>query len=263
MHKRTRAKSTKSLTAREAELPPPAATVASPSQAGGVPQQPSTELRPLGHQNRIIIIDDHPIVRERLGELINQEPDLCVCGEAEDGQSALETIERTVPDLALVDISLKDTYGIELVKEIKNRYPKLKTLVLSMHDESLYAERALRAGARGYVTKQEASKKVIGAIRQVLGGGIYVSEKMAATMLWRVAGQPTSDGSVADRLSDRELEVFQLLGEGLAVREIATRLHLSVKTVEAHRTHIKEKLNIKTSPELLRYAIQSSLAAKQ
>jgi DNA-binding NarL/FixJ family response regulator len=208
---------------------------------------------------RILIIDDHPIVRERLGELINQEVDLIVCGEAEDGQSAMAVIEKTFPDLALVDISLKNTYGIELVKNIKEQRPKLLTLVLSMHEESLYAERALRAGARGYITKQEASRKVIGAIRQVLAGGIYVSEKMAGILIGRMAGEPKGDGSPADRLSNRELEIFQLLGGGLAVREIAMRLHISIKTVEAHRTHIKEKLNIKTSPELLRYAIQSSL----
>jgi DNA-binding NarL/FixJ family response regulator len=210
-------------------------------------------------KSRVLLIDDHPIVRERLAELINQEDDLMVCGEAEDAFSAMEAIDKTVPDICLVDISLKDSYGIELVKDIKAQHAQVKTLVLSMHDESLYAERALRAGARGYMTKQEASKKVIGAIRQVLGGGIYVSDKMAGVLLGRVAGEPRSDGSPIDRLSDRELEIFQLLGEGLAVREIAKRLHVSVKTVEAHRTHIKEKLNIKTSPELLRYAIQTSL----
>ncbi len=213
-------------------------------------------------RSRILIIDDHPIVRERLGELINQESDLMVCGEADDGASAMEAINKTVPDLALVDISLKDTYGIELVKDIKAQHPKLLTLVLSMHEESLYAERAIRAGARGYITKQEASRKVIGAIRLVLGGGIYASEKMAGILLGRVAGDPKGNGTPTDRLSDRELEVFQLLGSGLAVREIAKRLHISVKTVEAHRTHIKEKLNFRTSPELLRYAIQSSLTNK-
>lgn len=225
-----------------------------PSPAAGIEAKP--------RQSRILIVDDHPIVRERLGELITQEPDLIVCGEAEDNHSAMLEIDRTVPDLAIVDISLKDSYGIELVKEIKKRHPKLLTLVLSMHEESLYAERALRAGARGYITKQEVSRKVIGAIRQVLAGGIYASEKMASILLGRVAGEPRCDGTPASRLSDRELEIFQLLGGGLAVREIARQLHISVKTVEAHRTHIKEKLNIKTSPELLRYAIQSSLNEK-
>jgi DNA-binding NarL/FixJ family response regulator len=239
-------------------------------------------------KHRILIIDDHPIVRERLGELINHETDLLVCGEADDSKTALDAVDTTDPDLALVDISLKDTYGIELVKELKLRYPRLLTLVLSMHDESLYAERALRAGARGYITKQEASKQVIGAIHQVLNGGIYVSEKMASLLLRRVAGQPATpsapptpdpatltpngndNGSGSDRrrppptdrLSNRELEIFQLLGEGSTVRQIAERLQLSVKTVEAHRTHIKEKLNLRTSPELLRYAIQISLSGQ-
>jgi DNA-binding NarL/FixJ family response regulator len=231
--------------------PPAAAPAATEPAAAPKAKAPS--------KSRVLLIDDHPIVRERLAELINQEPDLMVCGEAEDAYSAMEAIDKVVPDIALVDISLKDSYGIELVKDVKAQHPQVKTLVLSMHDETLYAERALRAGARGYLTKQEASKKVIGAIRQVLSGGIYVSEKMAGVLLGRVAGEPRSDGSPVDRLSDRELEIFQLLGEGLAVREIAKRLHVSVKTVEAHRTHIKEKLNIKTSPELLRYAIQMSL----
>ena len=237
--------------ARKAKQPP--APVPAPAPA------PPASKPPAQSRSRILVIDDHPIVRERLAELINQEPDLMVCGEADDARSAMEAIDKTVPDLALVDISLKDTYGIELVKEIKAQHPQVRTLVLSMHDESLYAERALRAGARGYVTKQEASKKVVGAIRQVLGGGIYVSEKMAGVLLGRVAGDKQGNGSPADRLSDRELEIFQLFGEGLPVREIAKRLHVSTKTVEAHRTHIKEKLNIRTSPELLRYAIQTSL----
>jgi DNA-binding NarL/FixJ family response regulator len=234
--------------------------VAVPAPAAPAPKISPPPVKPKApSRSRVLLIDDHPIVRERLAELINQELDLMVCGEAEDAYSAMEAINKTVPDIALVDISLKDSYGIELVKDIKAQHPAVKTLVLSMHDESLYAERALRAGARGYITKQEASKKVVGAIRQVLGGGIYVSEKMAGVLLGRVAGEPRSDGSPVDRLSDRELEIFQLLGEGLAVREIAKRLHVSVKTIEAHRTHIKEKLNMKTSPELLRYAIQMSL----
>ena len=241
-------------------VPGSKATVRSKSPRASAPAP--KEVQPAAAEPRkfrILIIDDHPIVRERLGELINQEPDLLVCGEADDGHTAMEAIDKTAPDLALVDISLKDTYGIELVKDIKAQHPKLLTLVLSMHEESLYAERALRAGARGYITKQEASRKVIGAIRQVLAGGIYASEKMAGILLGRVAGEAKGDGSPTDRLSDRELEIFQLLGSGLAVREIAQRLHISVKTVEAHRTHIKEKLNIKTSAALLRYAIQSSL----
>ena len=217
-------------------------------------------------RRRVLIVDDHPMIRERLAELINQEPDLLVVGEAEDAVGAREAADQLRPDLALVDIALKDSYGIELVKDLKAQHPKLLTLVLSMHDESVYAERALKAGARGYLTKQEASRHVVTAIRKVLKGELYVSERLAAVLLGRMAGHrapPGSDGSPAERLTDRELEVFQLLGEGLAVREIASRLHISAKTVEAHRTHIKEKLNVKTSPELLRYAIQSSVRATQ
>lgn len=219
-----------------------------------------------GGRRRVLIVDDHPMIRERLAELINQEPDLLVVGEAEDAQGAREAADALRPDLALVDISLKDSYGIELVKDLKAQHPRLLTLVLSMHDESVYAERALKAGARGYLTKQEASRHVVAAIRKVLKGELYVSERLAAVLLGRMAGHRApsgGDGSPAERLTDRELEVFQLLGEGLAVREIAKRLHISAKTVEAHRTHIKEKLNVRTSPELLRYAIQSAVRTNQ
>jgi len=204
------------------------------------------------------VVDDHPIVRERLAELINQEPDLNVCAEAEDSHQALKAVQTHAPDLAIVDITLKDTYGIELIKQLKERHPKLPVLVLSMHDESLYGERALRAGAKGYLTKQEATKKVVGAIRHILAGGIFVSEKMASTILHKLTtGNSTEGGgSPVDVLSDREMEVFQLLGEGLGVRKIADNLFVSVKTVEAHREHIKQKLNFKSSSELLRYAIQ-------
>jgi DNA-binding NarL/FixJ family response regulator len=199
-------------------------------------------------------------VRERLAELINQEPDLHVCAEAEDSRQALQAMQDVSPDLAIVDITLKDTYGIELIKQLKEQYPKLPMLVLSMHDESLYGERSLRAGAKGYLTKQEATKKVVTAIRRILAGEIFVSDKMAATILRKVAGgAATGGGSPVDVLSNREMEVFQLLGEGLGVRQIAENLFISVKTVEAHREHIKQKLNFKSSSELLRYAIQHAI----
>jgi DNA-binding NarL/FixJ family response regulator len=213
-------------------------------------------------KRKVLIVDDHPLVRERLGELINQEEDLVVCGEAEDGQGALEAVESAQPDIAIVDISLKDTYGIELIKDLKLRHPKLPVLVLSMHEESMYGERALRAGAKGYLNKQEATKKVILALRQVLAGQIFVSETMAAGLLQKVAGgrAPVAEGgSPIDVLTDRELEIFQLLGQGKSARDIANTLHISVKTVEAHREHIKQKLNFKTSNELLRYAIESRM----
>jgi len=214
-------------------------------------------------KKKVFIVDDHPIVRERVGELIGQEPDLVVCGEAEDAVQAVKAIAGAAPDIAIVDITLKDTYGIELIKQLKELHPKLPILVLSMHDESLYGERALRAGAKGYLTKQEATKKIVDAIRRILRGEIYVSEKLAGTLVRKVAGgKSEAGGSPVDVLTDRELEVFQLLGQGLAVREVAERLFVSTKTVEAHREHIKQKLNFKTSSELLRFAIQYTLQEK-
>lgn len=215
-------------------------------------------------KTKILVVDDHPLVRERVAELINQEPDLVVCGEAEDARQALKAVAEHKPALAIIDITLKDTYGIELIKQLKDLYPDLPTLVLSMHDESLYGERALRAGARGYLTKQEATKKVVDAIRRVLRGDIYVSDKLAGSLVRKVAGgnQQAAGGSPVDVLTDRELEVFQLLGQGLTVKEVAERLFVSAKTVEAHREHIKQKLNFKTSNELLRFAIQYTLQEK-
>ena len=215
-------------------------------------------------KTRILIVDDHPIVRERVAELINQEPDLVVCDEAEDANQALKAVAQHKPALAIVDITLKDTYGIELIKQLKDLYPDMPTLVLSMHDEALYGERALRAGAKGYLTKQEATKKIIDAIRRVLRGDIYVSDKLAGSLVRKVAGGNRQDagGSPVDVLTDRELEVFQLLGQGLTVKEVAERLFVSAKTVEAHREHIKQKLSFKTSNELLRFAIQYTLQEK-
>jgi DNA-binding NarL/FixJ family response regulator len=219
------------------------------------------QKRPGG--KKVFIVDDHPIVRERVAELINQEADLQVCGEAEDAVQAVKAIGAAVPDIAIVDITLKDTYGIELIKQLKELHPKLPILVLSMHDESLYGERALRAGAKGYLTKQEATKNIIDAIRRILRGEIYVSDKLAGSLVRKVAGGSSEGGgSPVDVLTDRELEVFQLLGQGLTVREVAERLFVSTKTVEAHREHIKQKLNFKTSSELLRFAIQYTLQEK-
>jgi DNA-binding NarL/FixJ family response regulator len=216
-----------------------------------------------GNKKKVFVVDDHPIVRERVAELINQEPDLVVCGEAEDAVQAVKAVAAAAPDIAIVDITLKDTYGIELIKQLRDLHPKLPVLVLSMHDESLYGERALRAGARGYLTKQEASKKVVDAIRRILRGEIYVSDKLAGSLVRKVAGgNDQAGGSPVDVLTDRELEVFQLLGQGLTVREVAERLFVSAKTVEAHREHIKQKLNFKTSSELLRFAIQYTLQEK-
>jgi DNA-binding NarL/FixJ family response regulator len=208
-------------------------------------------------KSRILVVDDHPIVRQGLSQLIGQETDMEVVGEAEDAPEALEVIEKIHPDIALVDISLKETSGIELIKDIHIRYPRLPVLVLSMHQESFYAERVLRAGAKGYVTKEEATEKVVAAIRQVLAGQIYLSDRMASKMLSKlVEGRPGNDGLSVERLSDRELEVFECIGQGLTTRQISTRLNHSVKTVESHRANIKRKLKLQNATELLQYAVQ-------
>ncbi len=205
----------------------------------------------------VIIVDDHPIVRQGLAQLINQESDLHVCGQAEDAHEAMRIIKTENPDLAIVDLSLKETSGMELIKDIKIQYPHLPVLTLSMHDEAVYAERALRAGAKGYIMKQEATEKVITAIRQVLTGKVYISDGMAARMVTKLVAGPTEVGiSLVDRLSDRELEVFRLIGEGYGTREMADKLHLSVKTIETYRAHIKEKMALQDANELLRSAIQ-------
>ena len=210
-----------------------------------------------GQKQRILIVDDHPIVREGLTTIINEQTDLVVCGEAEDAQTALEAVGTLRPDLMIVDISLKGINGIELVKLIQRRYEKMPILVLSMHDESLYVERVLRAGARGYIMKQEGTEKVVTAIHKILGGDIYVSEAMRKKLLRTFQkSQPETSGPSVERLSDRELEVFRLIGQGYGTRQIADTLHVSVKTVNTYRQHIKEKLKFETGSEVLRHAIQ-------
>jgi len=202
-------------------------------------------------------VDDHPIVRQGLAELIDPEPDLEICGEAEDAAGALRTIEESGPDLAVVDISLKDSSGIELIKDLKLRFPDLVVLVLSMHDESFYAERVLRAGAKGYITKDEATEDVILAIRKLLDGGFYLSEKMSAKMLSKFVEGPSETGGMPiERLTDRELQVFELIGRGISTRNVAVKLHLSIKTVESHRENIKRKLKLDNATELLQHAIK-------
>ncbi len=210
-----------------------------------------------GQKKRILIVDDHPIVREGLTTIINEQTDLVVCGEAEDAQTALEAVGTLRPDLMIVDVSLKGINGIELVKLIQRRYEKIPILVLSMHDESLYVERVLRAGARGYIMKQEGTEKVVTAIHRILGGDIYVSEAMGKKLLRTFQeNRPETSGPSVERLSDRELEVFRLIGQGYGTRQIADTLHVSVKTVNTYRQHIKEKLKFETGSELLRHAIQ-------
>jgi DNA-binding NarL/FixJ family response regulator len=210
-------------------------------------------------KKRIFLVDDHPIVRKGLAQLIDSEPDLSVIGQGEEAYESLRAIREAKPHLVLVDVSLKNSDGIELVKELKAQTPELPVLVVSMHDESLYAERALRAGAGGYVMKQEPPETLLSAIRTVLGGGVYVSGKMGATLLQRMVGAKKGTGALPmDRLTDRELEVFRMIGAGHSVKEIADKLFLSAKTVEAHREHIKQKLNIRSSAELLRFAIRNT-----
>ncbi|HLZ20221.1 MAG TPA: response regulator transcription factor [Smithellaceae bacterium] len=207
-------------------------------------------------KHRILIVDDHPIFRKGLSQLINQEDDLCVCGEADDYLGALKTVSELKPAMVIVDITLKDMSGIDLIKEIRKSHKGITMLVISMHDESLYAERAFRAGAKGYVMKQEASESIVQAIRQVRSGAIYASRKMTERILSRfVEGPADSVESPLQTLTDRELEVFQLIGEGLGISEIGLRLHLSVKTIGTYRERIKEKLHLKNSTELLRYAL--------
>ncbi len=208
-------------------------------------------------KHRIVIVDDHPIVRQGLAQLIDQEDDLHICGQAEDAHEAMRAIRQLNPDLVIVDISLRTTSGIDLIKDIKTQFPTLPVLTLSMHDEALYAERALRAGARGYIMKQEAPAEVVAAIRRVLAGTTYVSQGMAAKMVSKIVTGPGEKGaSLVDRLSDRELEVFRLIGEGYGTREMADKLYLSVKTIETYRAHIKEKLNLQDANQLLRAAIR-------
>jgi DNA-binding NarL/FixJ family response regulator len=208
-------------------------------------------------KKKVFVVDDHAVLRRGLAQLVAQEPDLVICGEAADARAALEGMEKTRPDVAVVDVSLPDASGIELIKDIKVRWPKLPVLVLSMYDESFYAERVLRAGASGYVTKGEASEKVIEGIRQILRGEPYVSEKVASRMICKfVKGVPGSKDFSIDALSDREFEVFELIGQGLQTRQIAARLHLSVKTIDTHRENIKRKLGLSKAPELLQRAIQ-------
>jgi len=202
-------------------------------------------------------VDDHPLVREWLTNLINQQPDLTVCGETESAPCALEAIAGSKPEVAIVDISLKDSSGIELIKDLKQCQPEVAVLVLSMHDESHYAERALRAGAKGYVMKRETTKKVIDAIHRVLEGKLYVSDAVAERITSQlVEGKPTASHSPVEQLSDRELEVFELLGQGLGTRQISETLRVSIKTVQAYCARMKEKLNLGSATELLREAIR-------
>jgi len=206
-------------------------------------------------KTRILIVDDHPMTRAGLVHLISHQPEMAVCGEAEDAAQALDLVISSRPDLMLIDITLPGKSGLELIKDVKAIRPDLLMLVVSMHDESLYADRVLRAGARGYITKHEGGDKLMGAIRHVLSGRIYVSDSMSAHILEIFSGGQTGiDRSSIQNLSDREFEIFEALGEGLSSHEIAKKLHLSAKTVDAHRANIKTKLKINTTAELISFA---------
>jgi DNA-binding NarL/FixJ family response regulator len=208
-------------------------------------------------KSRIFIVDDHPLVREGLTNLINGQDDLIICGEAKDSAQALDGIMKARPDVALIDISLENESGLELVKQLRSQCPNVALIVLSMHDETLYAERVLRAGARGYVMKHETSKSVLASIRRVLEGGVYVSERIVNRMVRRVSSArgPVASSPV-ERLSDRELEIFRLLGQGRSTSQIAEDLNLSLKTVQAYCARAKEKFGVTSLTELLRAAIR-------
>jgi DNA-binding NarL/FixJ family response regulator len=206
---------------------------------------------------QILIVDDHPIVREGLESILSHEPDLEVCGQADDAFGALNAIAEMKPDMAIVDISLKRSDGIELTKTIKAQYPELSVLVLSVQDESVYAERVLLAGAKGYLMKDVAAEHIVKAIRTVLLGEFYVSDAITKRFMHLIAGNKTDVTKTAiDCLSDRELETFRLIGEGYSMSKIAERLHLSVKTIETYRSRIKEKLGLADASQLLQYSIQ-------
>jgi DNA-binding NarL/FixJ family response regulator len=215
-----------------------------------------TEMR----KRTVFIVDDHPLLRQGLALLINRENDLAVCGEAQEAQTAMHAISHYQPDILIVDISLNGPDGLDLLKNIRNSYPGLPVLILSMHDEATYAERALRARANGYIMKQEATEKVLVAVRRILDGEVYLSDRIANKLLRQyIGGASTALQSRLNALSDRELEVFRSIGEGRSTRQIADELHLSVKTVETYQAHLKEKLALRSGRELIQHAIQWKL----
>jgi DNA-binding NarL/FixJ family response regulator len=215
-----------------------------------------TEIR----KRTVFIVDDHPLLRQGLALLINRENDLAVCGEAQEARTAMHAISKYQPDILIVDISLNGPDGLDLLKNIRNSYPGLPVLVLSMHDEATYAERALRARANGYIMKQEATEKVLVAVRRILNGEVYLSDRIANKLLRQyIGGASTALQSRLNALSDRELEVFRSIGEGRSTRQIADELHLSVKTVETYQAHLKEKLALRSGRELIQHAIQWKL----
>jgi DNA-binding NarL/FixJ family response regulator len=218
------------------------------------------QMAPMARKFTVLLIDDHPIVRQGLALLISREPDLTVCGEAEGARSGLQAVANLHPDIVVLDLSLSGPDGLDVLKEIRMKSGDLPVLILSMHDETIYAERALRAGANGYIMKQEATEKVLVAIRRILHGDIYLSERLTSTMLNQfVHGTASAKRSPVVNLTDRELEIFRLIGEGHSTRRIAEELHLSVKTIESHQARIKEKLALRNARELVQHAIEWSV----
>lgn len=212
---------------------------------------------PIPKTTRVVIVDDHPLMREGIAEVLRREPDLEICGEADDRAQALSVIKSSNPDLVIVDLALKNSHGMELIKDLVALCPQVRTLVVSMHDEFVNAERAIRAGASGYITKQEATTKILQAVRCVLAGEIYLSERAALQIATKAAGRARSgSGLTVDGLTDRELQVFELVGRGWSTRQIARQLKLDVSTIETYRARIKEKLNLRDSLELLQTAIR-------
>jgi DNA-binding NarL/FixJ family response regulator len=204
---------------------------------------------------RILVVDDHPIVRLGIRQMIAAEPRLTICGEAESAKSALRLVESSKPDLALVDLSLEDGTGLELIRTLREVAPAVQILVLSMHDEALFAERALRAGARGYIMKQEAIDGLVNAIQEVLAGRLFVSRRMSQSILERLGHDTSNSAGQLGNLTDRELEVFELIGRGMSTAAIAEQLDVSVKTIETYRSNIKSKLDLKDATDLIRFAV--------
>lgn len=214
------------------------------------------EMNGTEKSKRVFIVDDHPMMRDGLRQLIGNESDLELCGEADTAALALELAVKTKPDVMLVDITLRNGNGLDLIKDLQASVPETAVIVLSMHDESLYAERVLRAGGRGYIMKQEGGRKIIEGIRRVADGGTFVSDAIASKIVDIFSRRSRDAQTPVERLTDREFQVFQLIGQGLSTREMAERLHVSAKTIEVHRVNIKEKLNTPTLPDLIRYAVR-------
>jgi DNA-binding NarL/FixJ family response regulator len=222
---------------------------------------PAKSPKPVQARRRIFMVDDHPITRYGLTQLINREADLQVCGDAESAPQALAAIKAARPDLVLADLTMPGKSGLEFLKDMQAQHPEVPVLVMSMHDETIYAERVLRAGGRGYIMKNEGGEKILEAIRQVLQGQVYVSKPMSAALLNLIARpRPVTGAAMPGVLSDREFEVFQLIGQGLSAQEIGQRLNLSVKTVATHRQHIRQKLKLRAGPDLIRQAVRWAAA---